>query len=189
MKKYMNVLVLLAIIGAVILSGCATQSGEGAQNDKEEPKQTATVVKENTNTEQVETSAENTLLGDLIGTGVTGYRDVYYPVGQIPDRLELKTNNEGYDDVPILILEDFEVEGLLIKFTLVNPTEFGRYLSKVSLKINLNNKDTQVPFVINSPIPIERMLPNERRAMTMGGWTDKEGNKYIEGITLESDIR
>jgi len=31
----MNILVLLAIIGAVMLSGCATQSGEESQNDEE----------------------------------------------------------------------------------------------------------------------------------------------------------
>lgn len=35
MRKYMNILVLLAIIGAVMLSGCATQSGEESQNDEE----------------------------------------------------------------------------------------------------------------------------------------------------------
>lgn len=53
MKRYINILVLLAIIGAVMLSGCATQSGEGTQNNEE----IKIAVKEKPITEQPEASA------------------------------------------------------------------------------------------------------------------------------------
>ena len=189
MKKYITILVLLAIIGAVMLSGCATQSGEGAQNDKEEPKQTATVVKESTNTEQVETSTENTLIGVITGTGATGYRDVYYPATEIPDRFELKMNAEGYADVPLLVLEDFEVDGLLIKFTLVNPTEREGYFSATGFKVQYNRRDTDQLSIRFMNIDIGSMTAYERRPMTMGGEIDKEGMTYIEGLTFESKVR
>ena len=166
-----------------------TEQVETSINENTNTGQVTTTAKENPTTEQVETSTENTLIGVITGTGATGYRDVYYPATEIPDRFELKMNAEGYADVPLLVLEDFEVDGLLIKFTLVNPTEREGYFSATGFKVQYNRRDTDQLSIRFMNIDIGSMTAYERRPMTMGGEIDKEGMTYIEGLTFESKVR
>ena len=158
-----------------------TEQVETSINENTNTGQVTTTAKENPTTEQVETSTENTLIGVITGTGATGYRDVYYPATEIPDRFELKNDN----GVTYLILENFEIDGILMKFTLVNPNEYGGTVSGGKFAVNYNTIDRTHQGERLIAINMGKMLGNERRPMTIGQMDNPDGNIYIEGITFK----
>jgi len=196
-SKKGNKYVIIGLALALILIAASTVISMAKDTDEklDEQKETVntveveTAIDENSKTEQVDTSTstKDSLLSGL-GTGVTGYRDIYYPVGQIPDRFELLSakNSNG---VTYLILEDFRIDGFLMKFTLVNPSKYAGTLTRVELKVNYNTKDNTHQGERLISIRMGKMLANERRPMTIGQMDNPNGNIYIEGITLVSDIR
>lgn len=154
-KDYWTLMVVFA--GILIFAGIVSTAGSLVENIG------ATDTTTNTGEGGIggADTGTNIVPVDRDSTGETiGYPRIYYPVGEIPDKIYIGGNIE----TPILTLEDFEIEDELIKFTIVH--HMGR-TNGLDIEVEyLNCEDRS--FFKTYRVNIEKLEENEERKQEFG---------------------
>ena len=126
MKRYISMLMLFVIIGAILISGCTTQTEEkGNWLDGDSPGSDVPATENN--------NVGNDNVDDNKNINV-GYTEIYYPTAEIPDVIRLM-DGEGSNAL-ILTIEDIEIENEIISFNMVyHRQKIGSY-PKLTVRVD-----------------------------------------------------